>query len=108
MPSKSQRAASRQAKLRGKKKRGRGTQVFDAGPSEEDVAARRAAVIENEHHGIMSSGEVITQTSHRSTKFVRDEVEPTYTYLGAELRRIAVAFLVIFVILGVATFFLGG
>ena len=110
MPSKSQRAASRQAKLRDNKKRGKGSaQVFDAGPTAADIAARESAAAESdERQPAPTRAAVASRPTRRAAQPGRAEADPSYSYLGAELRRIAAVSLIIFVILAAASFVLGG
>lgn len=108
MPSKSHKAASRQAKLRDKRRRGKAApQVFDAGPSE----ATQAAVEQDSEAPAPPLAEAAAPRAARQTRRSRRaeaEVAPTYPYLGGELRRIGVVAVGILAILAVLSFLLGG
>ena len=110
MPSKSRRAASRQAQVRRRRKRGRGAQeAFDTGPTESQRVAR---MVEEEASGQQRpaapspAGAAVARPARRA-RMERDEA-PSYGYLGAELRRIGVITTLIATILIGATFVLGG
>ena len=109
MPSKGSRAASRQAKLREKKRRGRGAaQVFDSGPTESQKKAAAEAALEE---GTGPRREVVAPGPARPARSSRRGMvagqAPSYQYLGAELRRIGVIATVIFAMLVAASFFIG-
>ena len=111
MPSKSRRAASRQAEVRRRRKRGRGAaEAFDTGPTESQRVAR---IVEEEASGQPQTaapspiGAAMTRPARMARAAGRDEV-PSYGYLGAELRRIGVITTLIVAILIGATFALGG
>jgi hypothetical protein len=113
MPSKGHKAASRQAKLREKKRRGKGAaQVFQTGPAEPSAAAESTsdAVSEAEPGPASPPAAVSLSRSRaprRSAKARQAEPAPPYVYLGGEIRRIGAIAAFIFVALGVLTFVLG-
>ena len=117
MPSKSHRAASRQAKLRQKKRRGKGgTQLFDAGPTESSAEAATEgpiaeAAVEPEPQTAPSPAAVASppaQPTRRPRRSHAAEVAPRYEHLASELRRIGTVTLVILVVLVALSFILGG
>ena len=112
MPSKGSKAASRQAQLRQKRRRGRGAeQDFDAGPSAADVAAREDAAAEADSKDTPSPRAVATRPSSapsRSRRAPVDDTIPEYKYLGGELKRVGVVAVVILAILALLSFLLGG
>jgi hypothetical protein len=116
MPSKSQRAASRQAKLRDKKHHGKAApQTFEVGPSaralegdegEDEVDVKPAP---RPAPAAASASQWPTRAprmSRRAREAEATEVA-TYPYLGSELKRIAVIAGGIFVIIAALTFVLG-
>ena len=125
MPNKSRRAASRQAEVRRRRKRGRGAaETFDTGPTESQRVAR---IVEEEASGqtqtaapsptgvacsprwsgMSSRGAAVARPARITRSAGRDEA-PAYGYLGSELRRIGVITTLIVAILIGATFALGG
>ncbi len=110
MPSKSRRAASRQAQVRRRRKRGRGApEAFDTGPTESQRAAR---IVEEEASGQQrpappSPVGAAAARPARRVRSEREEATPSYGYLGAELRRIGVITTLIVAMLIGATFVLG-
>ena len=111
MPSKSRRAASRQAEVRRRRRRGRGAhETFDTGPTEAQRAARLA---EEEPSGQQRPapaspvGAAVARPARRVRTADREEA-PSYGYLGAELRRIGILTTLIAALLIGATFALGG
>ena len=127
MPSKSHRAASRQARLRKSKRRGKGSaQVFDAGPTEAQIAARgdeaeskpapatgrRPSAVGpapgSQPLGKGMSPPAAARPTRRSRRAAGEGAALSYPYLGAELRRIGIVALLMFVILAAATFALSG
>ena len=111
MPSKSRRAASRQAEVRRRRKRGRGApETFETGPTESQRVAR---IVEEEASGQQRpaapspAGAAVARPARRARSAEREEA-PSYGYLGAELRRIGVITTLIAAILIGATFALGG
>lgn len=111
MPSKSHRAASRQARLRQRKQRGKGAvQEFDPGPSEstrrlrdedsDPASAPRASLAEAARRPARAAG------GRRGAPQVDDSV-PRYEYLGRELGRIGILSGLIGLVLVGLTFVLG-
>ncbi len=111
MPSKSRRAASRQAEVRRRRKRGKGApESFDTGPTESQRAAR-IAEDESSVQPRPAAGSTAGAAIARPARIPRaaDRVSaPAYGYLGAELRRIGVITTLIVAILIGTTFALGG
>ena len=112
MPSKAKKAASRQAKLRQKKRRGKGgVEAFDPGPTEpRSPAEATAAEVEGESppaRPAMATAAPRRQPSRRSGRGAADEPMPRYQYLGVELRRIGVVTGIILAILAALSFVLG-
>ena len=120
MPSKSSRAASRQAQLRRKRRRGKARpQEFDVGPTESSrPAATVEAVEDTEAEAVVEAGETAVATSpprpqpvarptRRSARGTAPEPALSYPYLGSEVKRIAVISALIAIILAVLTFVLG-
>ena len=109
MPSKSHRAASRQAKLRQKKRRGRAAaQVFQAGPSESSVASEEPTALAAEPKTRPAAvTKAPTGQARRSKGGTSKETMPPQAYLSSELRRIGVVSLVILAILAALSFILG-
>ena len=109
MPNKGYRAASRQSQTPKKRKRGgTRTQVFDAGPSEADVAARQAP------HD--DGGEFVEETVaprptpapvRRPESRTAVSTAPTYPSIRPELTRIGILAFAVVVVLAVLTVFLG-
>ena len=112
MPSKGSKAASRQAKLRQKRRRGKGAeQDFDAGPSAADVAAREEAAAEADSRDVPSAKAVAAgpaSTPGRSRRAPIDDTIPEYKHLGGELKHIGVVAMLILAILALLSFILGG
>ena len=117
MPSKAQRAAARQAKLRQKKKRGKGSsQVFDAGPTEstqsvQEPVAEVEAEAQAETAPVPTAAPAPDRASARASRRSRQpavaEVAPSYGYLGSEVRRIGVIAVGIAAIIFALTFVMG-
>ena len=113
MPSKAQRAAARQAKLRQKKKRGKGrSQVFDAGPAEstqvvQEPVAEVEAEAQAETAPVPTAAPAPARASRRSRQPTVAEVAPSYGYLGGEVRRIGVIAVGIAAIIFALTFVMG-
>ena len=112
MPSKSHRAASRQAKLRQKRRRGKAAdQVFEAGPT-----VSKAVVGEADDDRVeFEPGPVAPTQASSALAPVRRSRQPQQgtagsrqAHLGADLRGIGIISILIFAILAVATFVLGG
>ena len=121
MPSKSRRAASRQAQLRRKKRRGKDPgqgQDFDPGPTEADVAERAAEVEEEAADlpapetapgpALSTSRPATARAVRRSRRGASAESALEYGYLGSELKRIGMIAMLIVVLLAVLTVFLRG
>ena len=127
MPSKASRAASRQARLSRKKRRGgKGRQDFELGP-EESVATTEAAVedadIETQDEAGAEDSSAAqpsatatatrtrsrAQTPRRTRQQRAAEATPArvYQYIGAELRLIGIITVVIVALLTGLTFILG-
>ena len=98
MPSKSQRAASRQANLRKRRRRGKGAaQTFEVGPAQ---STRVSEETEEEPRAAPRPAPASRQAEVA-------EAAPQYQHLGAELRRIGTATVIILAILAVASVVLG-
>jgi len=114
MPSKSKRAATRQANTRQKRRRGNAApQAFDVGPTqrklddedEENTASRRP--------GAAPAARTAPAAPARPTRASRQAdasagVAPAYPYMGSEIKRIGIITGVILAILLVLTFVMGG
>ena len=115
MPSKSKRAATRQAKLREKKRRGKAApQVFEVGPteralddSEEEAEARPVPVTAAAAPRASAVPARPPRMSRRAREAQATDVAATYPYMGSELKRIAVVAAFIFAIIISLTFVLG-
>ena len=111
MPRKGHRAASRQAQLRQRRRRGKGVaEEFDAGPSRPTEPAQ-APVAEAEPPPTREpapSPEARPQQVRRSRKATVALTVPSYAYLGSELKRIGLITVLIVAILIVLTFVLSG
>ena len=109
MPSKGQRAASRQAKLRQKRRRSKGgAQLFDPGPTESKRVAEEGVEPEPQRAPRpVSVAPSTTQTPRRPRQRSPAELAPRYEYLGAELRHIGILTIVMLAILAALSFFLG-
>lgn len=112
MPKKGHKAAARQAKLRDKKRHGKGApQLFGTGPTEPRAVAEDAdAPEEPERRPSPRRAAVATPspgTARSPAQRSRAQEAPQYAYLGGELRRIAVVSTVIFALIAVASFVLG-
>ncbi len=113
MPSKGNRAASRQAKLRQKKRRGKGAdQAFDVGPAESKRALAEAEGVgtpEKPSPAPSTLGPApATPRPSRRARRAEAETAPRYGYLGGELKRIGVTTSIIVVLLVALSFVLGG
>jgi len=112
MPSKGSKAASRQAKLRQKRRRSKGAdQDFHAGPSDSEIAAREEATAEAESRSLPSARSVSTKAVATPKSFGRktkDDATPEYKHLSSELKHIGVVSVFILAILTLLTFLLGG
>ncbi len=117
MPSKNQRAASRQAKVRNKRKKGRpAPQDFKAGPTQTQQSGEQhevsstpvstgQAAQDRQPLGPASLG---SQRHSRRTNRSRETDLAVYPYLKPELIRIGVISSIIFVMIGIMTLLLGG
>jgi hypothetical protein len=116
MPTKSQRVATSQAKLREKKRRGKAApQTFEAGPTErsldedeEESGAGPATPPASIEPRTTASPARAPRASRRTRASEGTEIAATYPYMGAELKRIAVIAAFIFAIIVALTFVLGG
>ena len=117
MPSKSHKAASRQAKLNRRKRRGKGgAQEFDAGPTAESMEEASASAPSQAQRpqpepvveAVAAPEQPVSRSVRRSRQ--RAPVQPAlaYPHLGTELRHIGVLAALIGVILAVLTVFLRG
>ena len=109
MPKKGYRAASRQAQMQKKRRRGGSrTQVFDAGPSEADVAARQE-LLDDE----VGTDETTVARRPAPAPVRRPgsrtavSTTPTYPSIRPELTRIGILAFTVVVVLAVLTVFLG-
>ena len=114
MPRKGHKAASRQAKLRQRKRRGRSAaETFDAGPTESSAPSSTIAV-EPEAPAQSTTTEPAAQPqttprpARRSRRATASEAVPVYRYLGGELKTIGIISGLIVAILIALTFVLGG
>ena len=110
MPSKSRRAASRQAQLKRRRRGGQRVQEFDAGPSESKSPAVDDDVADAVHAEmpVAAASQPVARRPHRSRRQAASESPLTYDYLGSELKRIGVIALMIAIVLVVLTLLLGG
>ena len=105
MPSKSRRAASRQAQLQRRRRRGKSrTQVFDPGPMESESPTLDPAV---ETEEAAPPAEPVLEAPpaprrvRRSRREADAEAAPAYQHLGSELRRIgAITTLIVLMLIG--------
>ena len=111
MPKKGHRAASRQAQLRRRRRRGKGgPEIFAAGPitpTEPSVVEEPAAEAEFQPESVAEPAPQPTESVRRSRQRASTEAVPVYTYLRAELRRISIIAGLILVILAILTVVLG-
>ena len=112
MPTKGRKAASRQAKLRQKKRRGKGgIQMFDAGPTDSKLVAQESdSEADPEPQPAPSPVAVArppARAARRSRQPIVTEEAPRYRYLGAELRRIGAIAIVILAVLVALSFVMG-
>ena len=113
MPSKGSKAASRQAKLRQKKRRGKGApQIHEAGPSKSAAEIEEATLEAVGEDGPaprpVKPSAARTATSRLARQPLPADTASTYPYLGVELRQIGIITLLIFILLAVLSFVLGG
>ena len=113
MPSKSKRAASRQATIRQKRRKGTAApQVFDVGPTKRRLSDDEDEQTDGPASGAAPSARAAPAAIARPTRASRRAdaaagVAPTYPYLGSEIKRILIISGLMFAILVVLTFFLG-
>ena len=108
MPKKGHRAASRQAQIQKKRRRGSArTQVFDAGPSEADAAARQASSDEGDFVEDTLAPRPSPAPVRRPRVRAAADAALTYPTIRPELTRIGVLTLAVVVVLAVLTVFLG-
>ena len=111
MPSKSHKAASRQAKLRQNKRRGKAAeQVFEAGPTVSKAVVGYTdddRVKSNPRPAAVAQAPSTLAPVRRSRQAHPGAAASRQSYLGADLRGIGIISILIFAILAVATFVLG-
>ena len=108
MPSKSQRAASRQASLRKKRRHGKGAaQAFEVGPTQSSRVAEEG---KEEIRAVPqpAPAPVQAQPSGRAKQAAVAEAASQDQFLGAEVRRIGIVTAIILALLAVASMVLGG
>ena len=109
MPKKGYRAASRQAQMQKKRRRGGSrTQVFDAGPSEAEVAARQE-LLDDEvgtDETTVARGPAPAPVRRPGSR-TAVSTAPTYPSIRPELTRIGILAFTVVVVLAVLTVFLG-
>ena len=114
MPRKGHKAASRQAKLRQRRRRGRSAaETFDAGPRESASPAPTATVEppapeESTTPESAARQQVAPRPARRPRRVTSAEAVPMYSYLGSELRSVGLITTLIAAILIALTFVLGG
>ena len=111
MPSKGQRAAARQAKLRNnKKKRDKtGSHKFDPGPIESKQETSESVSQQEASQMVSQDPTPVPVTGHDSGRLSKtSETTPLYSHLGSELSRIGILTAVIGVILFILTFVMNG
>ena len=107
MPSKSRRAASRQAQLKRRRRGRQRIQEFDAGPTKPE----RPAEDDADAAVVVMPATPVSQASarpHRSRRQTAIETPLRYDYLGTEIRQIGVITAMIAAVLVLLTFLLGG
>ena len=109
MPSKSRRAASRQAQLKRRRRDRQRVQEFDAGPTEprspaDDESADAAVAV----MPAAPASQTPARRPHRSRRQAASETPLSYDYLGSELKQIGVITVMIATVLVLLTFLLGG
>lgn len=110
MPSKSQRAASRQARLSRRKRRGKpALQSFQAGPTQRSADAESDAETQPQPtHAPTAATQTATLTAMRSRRRASQAGSPNVDrFLTRELRQIGIITTLIAAILGGLTFVLG-
>ena len=112
MPGKGHRAASRQAKLRRRKRRGRGQPEIVAAcpvqPVASESAEEPAVELELQAEPALEAKQPSPQPVRRLRQRAPAEPVPIYSYLGAELRHIGLLTTLIVAILVALTFVLRG
>ena len=113
MPNKGHRAASRQAQLKRKRRRGKGpTQELALGPTQpRAVTADKEPLVEEEPQPAVAVGRPALSASvpvRRPRQRAAPEPAPASRFLGGELRKIGLITTLIFAILAVLTVFLRG
>ena len=108
MPKKGHRAASRQGQIQRKRRRGGSrTQVFDAGPSEADVAARQVSSDDGELGEDTLAPQPGPAPVRRTRTRTAVDTAPMYPKIRPELTRIGILTCAVVVVLAVLTVFLG-
>ena len=109
MPSKSHKAASRQAKLREKRRRGKAAaQTFEAGPTTPRVAAEESDTEQESRSTPVAQAPAAPRRARSTRPGTSGEAAPRYDYLGKELQRIGLLSIVILAILASVSVVLGG
>ena len=112
MPGKGHRAASRQAKLRQRKRRGKGQpEIVAAGPVQpvaSESAEESAVELEPRPEPALEARQSSPQPVRRLRQRAPAEPVPIYSYLGPELRQIGLITILIVAILVALTFVLRG
>ena len=114
MPNKAHRAASRQAQVKRRRRRGKTrTQEFDSGPDESAVVATVAepvveADVESESADQRAPARAARAPARRSRDRAVSEAAPGQKFLAGELRQIGMITTMITVALAVLTVFLRG
>ena len=110
MPSKSRKAASRQAQLQRKRRKAKGQQEFDPGPTASEAEDRRSATIADaaaEPEAVVESAALEPQPAPRATRRSRQrgtvESALMYPHLLHELRHIGILAILMGIILAVLT-----
>ncbi len=110
MPSKSKRAAKRQANTRQKRQRGNAApQVFDVGPTKRKLEDEDEEQTTSRRPGVAAAARTAPAVPTRPTRASRladasAGASPAYPYLGSEIKRIGIIAGVIFATLLVLTF----
>ncbi len=106
MPSKSQRIASTQAKLRKNKKRGKiASRVYNAAPSSDISKNPIEPSLDTATHNPSSSDQILSRPGINIAQgSTVQNTSPVYPHLPRELRRILILAVVMFGILGVSYF----
>ena len=112
MPSKSQRAASRQARVRNRRKKGRAApQNFQAAPTQRRQEDEEAAAITRTPAGAAAAAPSMTSTAPvrpaRRARRVEEAAAAEYPYMKPELIRIGAISSVVLIIIAGLSFVLG-